>query len=60
MDEQKMAETRLSKERCILTCEHAHYANGMWACPMFINVDRVSVRNDNGTECRQFKRRDYA
>lgn len=44
-------------ERCIDACELAHEANGMWACPMFANVDKVSIMSPRMVLCRMFKRR---
>lgn len=44
-------------ERCIDVCKHAHHVNGRWSCPMFENVDKVSIANPNGVECRMFERR---
>jgi len=44
--------------RCILSCKRARQENGTWVCPMFkMGVDKVSVRNDRGIQCRMFERK---
>ena len=45
-------------DKCIRACARARYAGGSWECPLFINVEKVSIVNEHGAMCRLFERRD--
>ncbi len=45
-------------DRCIKACARARYAGGSWDCPLFINVEKVSIINEHGAMCRMFERRE--
>lgn len=45
-------------DKCIRACARARYAGGSWDCPLFINVEKVSIINEHGAMCRLFERRD--
>ena len=45
-------------DKCIRACARARYAGGSWDCPLFINVEKVSIINERGELCRLFERRD--
>ena len=45
-------------DKCIRACANVRYANGSWDCPLFINVEKVSIINEHGAMCRLFERRD--
>ena len=45
-------------DKCIKACAKARYTGGSWECPLFINVDKVSIINERGVMCRLFERRD--
>ena len=45
-------------DKCIRACARARYAGGSWECPLFINVEKVSIINEHGAMCRLFERRD--
>lgn len=45
-------------DKCIKACARARYACGSWECPLFINVEKVSIINERGELCRLFERRD--
>ena len=45
-------------DKCIRACARARYAGGSWDCPLFINVEKVSIINEHGELCRLFERRD--
>ena len=45
-------------DKCIRACARARYAGGSWDCPLFINVEKVSIINERGELCRLFARRD--
>ena len=45
-------------DKCIRACARARYAGGSWDCPLFSNVEKVSIINEHGELCRLFERRD--
>ena len=45
-------------DKCIRACARARYAGGSWDCPLFINVEKVSIINERGAMCRLFERRE--
>ena len=45
-------------DKCIRACARVRYAGGSWECPLFINVEKVSIINEHGELCRLFERRD--
>ena len=49
---------RGESDRCIKACGLARYEGGVWSCPLFINVEKVSIINERGELCRLFERRD--
>ena len=48
----------VESDKCIRACARARYAGGSWDCPLFINVEKVSIINERGELCRLFERRD--
>ncbi len=45
-------------DKCIKSCARARYTGGSWECPLFINVEKVSIINEHGAMCRLFERRE--
>ena len=60
MGDRLMYIRRENLERCIKACAKAHVENKTWVCPMFVNVDRCTVKNEHGVMCRMFKRKEDA